>query len=274
MSGAVGEWNVDADGGGGREGEEHKEGEAEEGQSDEEDQQQPGSRRVRTAHVQAAPRQSPQTSFTPPLQGVVLQHTQPTPSPPRSLSQFPALTSTPPGRGSLLSRTPRSSSSGARASAHRPPPLVLEHSASRSAERSAARATPTGPSAESLLLVESAEKQRTEERLVHIRRHHRFTRSFLHAASLVAFVAQQLLSIALIVLASLWKHTAGLAVGSASFALGLAGSIGQLTAPPHHPQHTHRRRLTARLSFLRVQCGTTRCWTQSAPGWSASFDPS
>ena len=186
-------------------------------EDEEEDAQQPGSRRLR--RPQRLPLSPPLPSFA-----AADSTAPPSPSPPIPLS-LPASFTPPPRRSSphLSSshRTPRST--------HRPPPLVLVHSASRSAATPHVTSEAALAAAAQLLREEEAALEKREERLSAIRRHHRFARSFLHSASLVAFVCQQLLCIALIVLASLWKHTAGIAVGSAAFVIGLSGSIGRTT---------------------------------------------
>ena len=196
----------------------YEEADDEEGEEDEEeDQQQPGSRKTRR----------PRLPLSPPLNfsSAADSTAPPSPSPPLSLS-LPASFTPPPPRSSpplpTLSsshRTPRST--------HRPPPLVLVHSASRAAAIPPVTSDEAMAAAAAERRAEDAEAVRKEERLLVIRQHHRFTRSFLHSASLLSFVVHQLLCIALIVLASLWKHTAGIAVGSAAFVVGLAGSIGQ-----------------------------------------------
>jgi hypothetical protein len=191
----------------------------------------------------------------------------PTPSPTSSgLSLSMPTSLTPRSASSSSSRVARSSSR----SSHRPPPLVLSHSASRSAALAETN-VPSQPTGEAVILLEDAEKQRKEERLIVIREKTHFAHSLLHSASFVAFVLQQLLCTVLVVLASLWRHSAGIGIACGAFVIGLIGSIGQPAQRQRSGTFGWRRGLTCPpRAGACAQCGTTSSSTRSGCGSSSS----
>ena len=162
---------------------------------------------------------------------------QPSPSPsPSSSSQLSLSlpssspsTSTPTrSLSSASTRTPTRSSSR---SSFRPPPLTLAHSTITSAATIAAF-SPSPPAyytASSpppcLLVLDDPETQRVEERIVHITTKSHSTSRPLHNVSLVGYLVHQLLAIAVVVLASLWRDWWGVAWGCGCFVLGVVGSM-------------------------------------------------
>ena len=167
----------------------------------------------------------------------------PSPSPSASSSSSsstpqPLLSLSLPSHASHTARRPppmRASRSVPRAS-HRPPPLVLTHSASRSAAASpppeaaaaaAAATTVSSSSSSSVLVLDDADKRMAEERLQSIGLKLRQSRGCLHSLSLLSFAVQQLLCIAEMVLAGLWRHQLGIAAASTAFVFGILGSVGQ-----------------------------------------------
>ena len=74
-------------------------------------------------------------------------------------------------------------------------------------------------------MLDDPETQRVEERIVHITAKSHSTSRPLHNLSLLAYFLHQLLAIAVVVLASLWRDWWGVAIGCVCFVLGVLGSL-------------------------------------------------